>query len=340
MCVIPVLVLGLSVTGCQKSSTFEKTLEKYLNRLSNSLDVENDDQFISSKLMTFPDKKQITHSIPPAKVNILQFLQLSQCDLQRLVGHRNSSLGKLMEGYHSLLYEYEFLVLADECLQSLAKDDSLLAMLDETINYKKNYAKQLHWNAIFANNDMRHVFSLGSNPLSVEQINQTPVDVIRSLESINAWLDQPSLEQTTLEEAFKTLASHKYIGELRLSMNRMVSVLLQADTLIQQRLQGRPLCLLERPNTSFETVNNVLQKFYIGEVQPLAAKLHQQGSTLFDLINKMIEKIEPTSAFEVYWQSVYVGKDSEWHRFDDAIASHTLHWQSLLKQCGRLPGSY
>ena len=332
------LVILFGLPACQSQKTSEAVFDNYLYRLKNSLRVKQQDPFNPVLLAKYPKKPDIVHSIPRIDVNILQFLQLSQCELQRLIGHRNSSLGKLMGGFHSLLYEYEFLVLAERC-QSRHKDNAgLSSLLEEAISHKKTYAKQLFWNAIFADEDVRKLFSTASMTLKPEQLDHKPSELIGALEYLHHWLTQPALDTEKLEYTFQTLARGKYIGALRLTMNLAVQRLASADALINQRLAGKPLCFDKKPNPQFEIVNTVFQRFYISETQYLVAKLHQQANELLPLIDQIQNDLTPTEAFHKYWQSIYSGEHSEWRRFNRAIKTHTAHWQKLLDQCGRLPG--
>ena len=129
----------------------------------------------------------------------------------------------------------------------------------------------------------------------------------------------------------------KYIGELRLSMAMAISKLAQADALLNQRLTQKPLCYNQQANQQSKIVNNVFFKFYIGEVQPMLAQLHQQGKAVFGLIDKLQKHMATPDLFTEFWAEVYTAEDSEWQDFNAAIAKHTKSWQDLFNQCGGLP---
>ena len=332
-----ILSTSLFVSSCQTGDSSGAIFDNYLYRLSNSLDVKHTQDQHSAQLMPYPGKSSLSHEIPTLQISILQFLQLSKCDLQRLIGQRNSSLGQLMTGHHSLLYEYEFLQLAKLCQQGTTQSDALYRAIDNAITHKTNYQNKSYWNAIFASDEIRHLFSLGSQTLTHQQLSSSPVKLINALEDIQAWLSNPTTDTEQLQQAYKIIGSSKYIGELRLTMAMATLQLAQADTLLNERLTKKPLCHNERRNRKFDVVDRVFHRFYIGEVQPLLAKLHRQGQILFELIDQLQASLDANQAFMDFWRNVYQSEDSEWRRFDKAIGTHTKNWQQLLRQCGASP---
>jgi hypothetical protein len=106
-------------------------------------------------------------------------------------------------------------------------------------------------------------------------------------------------------------------------------------------LATRPLCFNERPNQKFDVVQTVFLKYYINEIQPYIAKLHQQSEPLFKRIERLSSQLNSDQkmslVFDDFWSGVYLSKGSEWQSFNAAIKQHTINWQQLLTQCGRLP---
>ena len=340
---IQILFFSLLLTSCSADKTAQSVFDNYLNRLSNSLKVEIEEievagtKAIDGTLRPYPRKSSLVYEIPSVDINILQFLQLSKCELQRLIGHRNSSLGKLMTGYHTLLYEHEFLILAQQCRATLEPDESLYDELTKAIEHKQKYQNQVRWNETFAGNELRYLFSLGTEPLTPQQLSHHPTELSTALESLNTWLLEPSVNGSGLQQAYKAFEARKYIGELRLTMAMAMSKLAQADALLDQRLTQKPLCYNQRANHQSKIVNNVFFKFYIGEVQPMLAQLHQQGKAVFGLIDELQKHMATPDLFTEFWAEVYTSEDSEWQDFNAAIAKHTKSWQDLFNQCGGLP---
>lgn len=326
------------LSGCWSQRSTEDIFNNYLYRLANSLDAKRNRSEPRPTLPAYPSKRELTYPIPQQKINFLAFLKLSKCELQRLVGQRNSSLGKLISGYHSLLYHREFLLLAERCLAVMDKSADLYQSLEEVVNHKTSYRDEIYWNASFAGDEFRYLFSVSAQVLTPERIADKPTNLIQALQYLNEWLSHNKLESESLSQAYQTIEKTKWLGELRLTMALAVDKLKQADGLIQQRLQQRPLCYKPQANRRFQSVKNVFYQFYIAEVQVLLAKLHQQAQTLLALVNQLQNTQKAHPEFAALWHLIYLDENSEWQQFDRAIASHTISWQTLLKQCGFLPG--
>jgi hypothetical protein len=93
-----VVSLGL-LSSCGQRQGLESLLDNYHYRLSNVFEFEHSDHLAEMNedaLPLYPSRRQLHQPLSPISVNLLEFLRLSRCDLQRLIGERNSSLGKFM----------------------------------------------------------------------------------------------------------------------------------------------------------------------------------------------------------------------------------------------------
>lgn len=342
-------VLFSGIVSCQFSDEAKAPFENYLYRLSNSLDVPsalNNKQISnnvgSTQLPRYPSLRQLSHTIPPANINLIEFMRLSSCDLQRHIGQRNSNLGRFMKPSQTLMYEYEFIRLAELCLPSLENGSELYKVLDKTLTLKKEQLPLVKWNALFASEEMAELFSLGAKPLSFKKLASKPSTLYSAFETIALFLENSlggNVDNNALvEEAYAVISSSKYIGELRLSMHLVAQYLSRADALLEYRLNNKPLCINNRSNPKFDVVNTVFMKSYIGEIQPYIATLYQQEKILFEKIDALVSSSVSVSEFDYFWSQIYSAENSEWNRFDNAIKKHTKNWQILLSQCGRLPG--
>ena len=331
-------------TGCANRESPENIFNNYLYRLYNSLESEGDKPSLKSNidsaiasLPRYPKRIDLLHSLNESTINLLEFLRLSQCELQRHIGERNSSLGKLQKDSQRLIYDLEFIRLASICINSLSHENPLKTVLQIASDEKQQQLPLLLWNATFASEEFSYLFSLSTGFLGASETDLRPVNVYESLTSMERMVIDNQFDQVALEAAFAVLASRKVLGEVRRSMVLLHQGLEQADNLIRQRLEEKQLCRNNQPNKQFEIVNTVFRKFYIGEVQPYIASVYQQAETSFRLIDNLVKKQQTTKAFSQFWLAVYLSDDSEWQQVKKAIKIHTLNWQALLQQCGSLP---
>ncbi|MFT6387620.1 MAG: hypothetical protein ACJAUP_000992 [Cellvibrionaceae bacterium] len=341
---VTVVVLFTAVASCQFSDDAKAPFENFIYRLSNSLEIppsllneESSKDVDTVQLVRYPSLRDLSHAIPPANINLIEFFSLSSCDLQRHVGQRNSSLGGFMKPSQALLYEYEFIRLAELCLPSLEASSDLYKVLSKALQLKKEQLPLVKWNALFASEEMAELFSLGTHSLSLDSLKSKPSTLYGAFETLALFVGNKLDDSASIEDAYGVVFSSKRIGELRLSMQMVVQYLSRVDVFLEYRISNKPLCVNEKSNPKFDIVNTVFMKFYIGEIQPYIALLYQQEKILFEKIDRLVSSLEPTSAFQVFWNQVYTAEGSEWNRFDGAIKNHTKNWQALLRQCGRLP---
>lgn len=344
-----VLVVSfLILSACSSRHAPEGVFDNYLYRLHNSLEIDGKKLTVGPAvtrtikvLPRYPKRSLLLYTLKESKINLLEFLRLSQCDLQRHIGERNSSLGKLQKDSQRLIYDIEFIRLAELCIESLALDNPLREVLQKASVDKQQQLPLLLWNATFASEEFAHLFSLSANYLSTEKPVQKPTALYEALASIKRMVVEDKslgeLNQSDFENALAVLASRKYLGEVRRSMVLLKEALAHADTLLQQRVEQKPLCRNNAPNAQFEIVNNVFRKFYIGEVQPYIASVYQQSQAGLKHLDTLTKVQTTPEHYEKFWASVYTGNNSEWQQLQQAIELHTKNWQALLKQCGSLP---
>lgn len=336
------LGVALIVSACQSSDDPSAMFDNIYYRLSNSLDVSTkilskQNKTNQTALIRYPSLKQQSYSIAPTNVNLIEFLELSSCDLQRHIGQRNSSLGRFMKASHVLAYEYQFILLAEQCLTQLEQGSALYKVLEVALLSKKENLERVQWNAVFASDEFATLFSLGTKALTLGELKSKPSNLYSALETVQLFIENKIDDQVVIEDAYAVIASSKYMGQLRLSMNMSTEYLKRANQLLAYRVETKALCFKQRANPQFDIVNTVFMKFYIGEVQPYIALLHQQSSTLLGKIDALIDSLKAKPEFEYFWGKVYLNGDSEWQLFDQELKIHTQYWQKLLSQCGRLP---
>lgn len=343
------LFIALILSACSNRQTPEGIFDNYLYRLHNSLEIDEKKLTLEpvlaeaiSILPRYPKRSSLLHSINTSSINLLEFLRLSQCDLQRHIGERNSSLGKLQKDSQRLIYDIEFIRLAKACIEILEADKPLRNVLQSAVKDKQTQLPLLLWNATFASEEWVYLFSLSTNFISAEQPPQKPNNLYEAFETLERQIggdkNLTRIDLSDFEAVLAIITSRKYLGELRRSMALIQTGLSQADALIKQRIDQRPLCRKSVPNAQFAIVNNVFRKFYIGEVQPYLASVYQQAEISLQHIDQLLALQTIPDTYHSFWLSVYKSDNSEWQKFKYSIQNHTENWQALLKQCGRLPG--
>ncbi len=335
------ILIGLS--ACEQPTSASSLFENYQHRLANTLSVNTEVLAEMPSLKSYPPRRQLKQSIPALKINLLEFLKLSHCELQRHVGQRNSGLGRVMESTQQFIYDVKFIHLAQVCLSTLSIHSPLYNVVEQALAHKRTHLKTNIWNATFATQEFTTLFSLGAKPLSIAELESGSLQLERALERLLVGYSQADALSVDapfiadLEGNYQVITSSKWLGRIRLSLQYVTFALGQTDALLQQRIEGRPLCFNGQTNEHFHRVENVFHKYYIGDIQPYIAKLHQQSERLFYLLDQLLLIQQPPESFMSFWEKVYRNDTSEWQQFTAAVSKHTQHLQGLFKQCGRLP---
>jgi hypothetical protein len=340
---LPAILFLFILSACQSHDSAAYVFDNYIYRLSNSLQVKRETVGIVKLLPSYPSRRNLQKNIPRISINLLEFLRLSECELQRHIGQRNGALGRVMESTQQLIYDVTFLSLAKQCLTQLQPGSTLANTLQTAYEHKLTYFPASAWNATFASKEFNYLFSLGAKPLSLTAVKEQPLQLNNALAKLTRGyrrlLNEEWVEDflTNIETHYQIIESSKRLGEIRLSLQVATHTLREADSLLLARTKKNPLCQKQQGNSQFTIVNAVFHKYYIGQVQPYIAALHQQSSSVFLEIDELLAIQQAPVNIVSFWGEVYHSNNSEWQGFNRAVKTHTLNWQALLRQCGKLP---
>ncbi|WP_345419963.1 DUF3080 family protein [Halioxenophilus aromaticivorans] len=346
-CSFSLLLLLLCLAGCQPKEPVDAMLADYQGRLARTLDVDSS-PVGEHPLPRYPSRRELSQALTPVKIDLLEFLRLSQCDLQRLVGSRNASLGRVMSHSQRWLYEARFLTTGDLCLQLLLRDPEKVEMqsiLQQALQQKRAERQRVTWNATFASLEFQSLFSAAGQPLPL--LSQRPSELVSALQQlrwqVQRWHSTDVAPEANFEQLYQVLGADNWLGQLALTLVTVNNRLQTLNTIQQQRLQGRALCFNARSNPDAEAMNTVFFKYYIGQVQPYLARVSQYGTAVINEMAGLAALSADDSAeqqlWRQYWQAVFDPTDdnSQWSQMQRLLAQHTKHWQQQLQQCGLMP---
>lgn len=345
--------LLLALSGCSDRDSAAALWQDYHYRLNNSLQIQTPSSAepVDLTALRYPVRRDLRQRLSPLNVNLLEFLRLSPCALQRLIGERNSSLGQLAPASQRLLYEWRFLALAHTCVEQLREaesPESLIASLVRAIDIKTAELPRAYWNAYAASAEFQTLFSLRGGPLRPTAATQSTAHLWAALDdglALKRALAEPADQRPALrglEQHFQFIGATNYAGQLSSAMAVAAAQLAVATASLEARLAPRPLCLQSRATPQALIVQSVFHKYYIGKVQPYLANLHQQSRAFQGRLKRLHQTpgVEQPGVYRQWWHASWdeTRPDSVWQSFERALADHTRAWQGLLQQCGLMPG--
>lgn len=344
------MVCVLLLAGCNPFSQAEPMMDEYVERVARVLDAEAELSELPA-LQHLPRRRERRLEMPELDIDILDFLSLYGCQLQFVVGERNSVMGRVMDPLNRLRYELRFIEAAGDCLPGIEREDLRLSV-QGAIDSKRQSLPVAIWNATWATEEIETLFTLSKGYFPVAAEARSSVDPVSDLSSdmgrLNNTLDallagqiDPSLDY--VGEVHQRWQAEHRAGQLLNSANLLIARLDDATAIIRTRLDGRPLCFDGKPNNQSDIVRNMFFSVYIERIQPYMSDVRRARQALIQPLFEMAQaqnEVMP-EAFRL-WSGRHLVLDGEasiWRELDSAMAEHTESWQLLLEQCGLRPGT-
>ena len=148
--------------GCNEPTPF--SAQDYTGRLARVLKEPVPDLF-SSEEIEFPRRRDLQVSFQSHSIDLLEFLTLKDCELQKIVAERNSSLGRLALPSQQLVSELRFLKTGATCL-SILKDETFADELTAVLLEKQEELAGRIWQATLAGPEFRAFWRFRSSACS------------------------------------------------------------------------------------------------------------------------------------------------------------------------------
>lgn len=340
------LLLLTQISACDPWSSPDSMMDEYLVRLARVLAVENQPSDIM-QVMTLPRPRDRRVEIHPMQINMLDFLSLYGCELQVVVGERNSIMGRVMTPLNKLRYQQRFIDKARQCLPKI-EQAGLKQQLRKAIKHKKTTLPAYFWNAVWSDEPMASLLTQSKGVFDPEQnrasLSQLKSDLGQTLTvSKQLMSGRVDVDLTAMSEIHQRWVFNHQPGQLMNSARLLTTRLNDASVLIEQRLKAKPLCYMKKPTMQADRVKGVFFHVYIGRVQPYVAKVSQAAEQIFGRLGTLADSqsaLMPDQFRPFYRKVIDIQRPgSLWDGLDTAIKRHTENWQRLLDQCGMRPGA-
>lgn len=339
-------LLLVALTGCNPFSDARSMMDEYVERVARVLESEPQFSPIESPSL-LPRRRERALEMPELELGMLDFLSLYGCELQVVVGEKNSVLGRVMQPLNRLRYEVRFIRAARECLPE-TEDEDLVEVLEQAIESKRESLPIAVWNATWGGQEIEPLFSLSKGQYPVASEGNPVSDLALDARQLNQAVAQVLAGQLEVNLDFAGPVQQRWQAEHRAGQLINSAVLLNArlddaSALIQQRLEGRPLCLNGKPNNQSDIVQNMFFSIYIGKVQPYLSDVRRARQVLIEPLADLAQQqlaIMP-EGFKAWYRRYLAAAADEsiWRQLDASIMRHTRRWQDLLEQCGLRPGA-
>ena len=339
-------LLALLLTGCHPFSDARPMMTEYVERLARVLELEPKLSPIATA-EPMPRRRDRVLALPDLDMGMLDFLSLYGCELQYVVGKKNSVMGRVMQPLNRLRYELRFIQSARKCLPEV-EDEKLAKALETAITSKIGSLPIAVWNATWGTAEIEQLFTLSKGEYPVSTEGNPVADLAREVTNLNTAVSAVLEGDLTVSLAFAGAVQQRWqaehrAGQLLNSALVLAARLQDATSLLRMRIQGRPLCLNGKPNQQSDIVQGLFFSVYIDKVQPYMSDVQRARTALikpFETLAAMQRATMPEAFLP--WYRRYLSSDADasvWRQLDAAMIQHTKAWQALLEQCGLRPGA-
>ncbi|MDX1635959.1 MAG: DUF3080 domain-containing protein [Marinobacter sp.] len=320
-------------------------MDEYVERTARVLELEPRFSAIADA-PRLPRRRERQLPVPELEIDMLDFLSLYGCDLQVVVGEKNSIMGRVMQPLNRLRYELRFIEAARECLPDIEREE-LADSVREAVDGKLESLPVVVWNATWGVEEIESLLTLAKGPLPVDAIGATAAALGKDLERLNGAIRKLNRKELALDLEFVGRVHQHWDVEYRAGQVLNSAVLLitrlqDATGLIRQRLEGRPLCFEGKANNQARIVQSMFFSVYVERVQPYLADVSRVRAELIEPLAELasLQQAAMPASFRSYFeQGLAQEGGGVWHRLDQATDNHTRAWQQLLEQCGMRPGA-
>ena len=332
--------------GCADDDRITGRLLDYRERIERVLEIDFPELQPLPELVRYPTPKNLQRTPAEFTINWLDFFAIMDCDLNRLVGQRNSSLGKVMTASQRWSYEQEFLVVAGQCLTQLQAEDDppeVATELEAILAQKYRDIDTIAWNATWAGPEFQTLMSFHDGVLKPDFRADQWAELTTALGALAAWSQNAEVLQSAKahESLNFQLVTYPFFGRLVLSVLEADRLLSNINDGLRLRLQARPVCFNQTPNPRAQILRNVLVNIFVATIQPLLAELNkaqEQWRPLLATSYQALDGNESSRLKDFYDLYIGSGERSIWLHYKKTLTEHATLWTELLAQCGLRPG--
>lgn len=331
----------LYLYGCTPDSGVPDMMDGYVESVADAMELRPELSDITP-VSQIPRRRERVLDMPDLDMGMLDFLSLYGCELQYVVGERNSIMGKVMQPLNRLRYEARFIRATKACIPE-TDNESVQEKLEEAIKLKVETLPIAVWNATWGVEEIERLFTLSQGYYPMADDDKTLAKLASGVKRVNKTV-RGLLGGNTGEPLDYVGGVHQLwqaehrAGQLLNSARLLIARLDDATALLVERVEGEPLCpgadSEELPAGLMETYTNV----YGGGVEGYLESIEQAKEVLIGPLNRLATQQSKTmpSAFRG-WYRHYLDTDdtdSVWGQLDRAITDHNERWRQLLSQCG------
>ncbi len=319
-----IALAGCVLASVQCSPPPDNAFAEYLGRVQRLLGTEVS-VAVEQRLPRYPNRGLLRRAVPSLSIDVLDFVELHDCDLAAAVGYRNSPLGRVQRPSQRLGYESVWLAGARAC----AADG--MEWLEPLIAKKQAAVPAVFWNATFAGEEFARL--LGASGVSG---GPGVGYLLRELADAYATVASARFDLDAFERVLGALGANPWLAPARRAWDLERRHLDAVSRALTDASEG--VCRTGAPTPKSRALVNVFQRYYVDGLQPAIAQRHAADRDAVAALAALVELggDDLPREFAGWYDLVLAAGDqaSEWSRLAAARMGHAAAWSRLFTRCG------
>jgi len=322
------LPLLLSLNACSDYNG-DKALQNYQQRLERVLQTEIAPVDLPAAA-ALPAERDLKQPLPDLRLDLTDAYATRQCDLDTLIGERNSSLGKVYSPSKQLSYELRFLSQLDLCLQKSWDDTGLYHELQQVYQQKQHSIALAFDNMLLTDDTLRKELIGVRSSLTLQNapgFSETwqALTELTLLQQFIAQQNWQAASKVDIEQQLQILYQYNFLARLQYSLRLSSHQLSQLNSLTQT-VNNSALCPQRRSTEQLQILANVFQKYFVGEVQLYSSELNRYQQQLWPLLQQLYQHTALAQPLQQRFAQTFETMRSE-------LSQHVNWWQQLNSHC-------
>ncbi|WP_119395149.1 DUF3080 family protein [Salinibius halmophilus] len=317
-----VLLSALTLIACQQTTS--NITEDYEARVARVLSVDNPNM-PAAEIISFPRQANLAIELSSIRLDVLDAWSLRECGLLPFIGERNSVLGQVMLPSLALDYEVRLLAQLNSCVDNPDIEQDLIRSI---IAQKQAQLPARMWNATLASEEFRQFWRRNQGEVTVEQVLPTS-DLAKVLMDWQKVIVDPSVLSLKQFEANNQTLYQMNVGMSWLRSTLQANATLANTNAMLEQAIAKPLC----PRGTIpaaRNAQNVMVKYFVGELQPHFAMLNRFGAVLVTDVQAVQSLLAVENSEFVAFMDLVTETHKDFHRLN---RQHVALWQQLMNSC-------
>lgn len=326
----------LSLVGCSDGQRLPDSFAEYQTRTFRVLSL-NDEPIQPSVNITFPAVEQRKITIPSVTMPLRDFYAINGCELAPLIAQRNTALGKVEYPSRRIVYEAQLRDTLQNCINLIENDadidddSSVKSGLEEALTQKQlNFP--LTWANLIQNSESIRL-SLSFDQRFIQgDATDGFVETTQALQYLYDIKTSPEITHTEIESHIAHLEQFRLPARIFRTTRYLITGLTHVNHILNTYNHDFT-CATAQDKDKISIFNNVMNQFFIQELQPIASNTNRYAQVIYPLLQKIVEDEHIDHEMRMFVQNEL----ALYTKYKQVFAAHVSELQTLLSRCGLRP---